>query len=112
MNCPFAGHSFLSAISSSNYPKIASEIESLYKDRIKLQIDTNDRLLLELKESYPKEFVEWYKDQIIFMKCLIDDEEQWFDARNTWSTNVTDKYYSFAELYKYYVDNIENKIKL
>lgn len=41
-SCPFAGHSFLSAIDKRNYPEIVTEIESL------------------IKENYvEKKFIEW-----------------------------------------------------
>jgi hypothetical protein len=44
-------------IPQSKFEILADEILALFEDRIKLQVDINDRLLLELKECYPKEFV-------------------------------------------------------
>jgi hypothetical protein len=73
---------------------VADEILALFEDRIKLQVDINDRLLLELKECYPKEFVEW-KDNVTKSTVIIKECKYYnIDGSKT--------YYSIEGLYEYW----------
>jgi hypothetical protein len=81
--------------------QIADEIYLLFEERIKLQVDINDRLLLEVRNMYPKEFVEWLLKSEYFygqlceeiLTPIIDlpDFKTIDELFNYWQTNIKDK---------------------
>jgi hypothetical protein len=73
------------AISPMNYPELVLELASLFE------------------RMYPKEFVEWYKDQDKFIKCFVDDKECWLDVGySSFRTTMQEDYHSFNDVYEYY----------
>jgi hypothetical protein len=84
--------------------KVADEILALFEERIKLQVDINDKLLLEMRNMYPKKFIEW---------CLLDVGKEYVsfnsDKLHYFTIPKTEEIWfdTIDEIYDYWLKNLK-----
>lgn len=62
-----------------------------------------------MRTMFPREFVEWYKDDDTFRTAFVDGEKVWYIPEYT-STNLPYHYYkSLDEVYYYWLTTLKPK---